>query len=282
MDAARELRRALSRRRGARGRRRGGLALCLAGLLVTVTAGAAFDLEAARDASRQAVGRTIGAYGFEDGEGRRVELARLAGRPLVVSLVYTSCYGSCSVLTRRLAQAVAAARDALGADRFTVLTVGFDARADTPARMAAFAREQGVGDANWLILSADEGTARALAADLGFRFELSPRGFDHVTQTTIVDARGRIYRQVYGDAFTTPELVEPLKELVLGEGARASTVAGWIDGLKFLCTVYDPSRDRYRFDYSVVVAALTGLLCLGAVGVFIVRAWVQGRDRHAA
>ena len=43
--------------------------------------------------------------------------------------------------------------------------------------------------------------------------------------------------------------------------------------MKLLCTVYDPAVGRYRFDYSIFVAAGVGLLCLGAVGVFLVRAW---------
>ena len=56
-----------------------------------------------------------------------------------------------------------------------------------------------------------------LANNLGFLYFASAKGFDHLMQTTVVDANGKIYRQVYGMTFDTPLLVEPLKELVLGE-----------------------------------------------------------------
>ena len=257
----------------------------VAALLLALTAAApaaAFDQAQAQAASRAAVGKVVADRVLRDSEGREVALADLRGRPLVVSLVYTSCYGSCSIITRRLAQAVEVARDALGEDRFGVVTVGFDAANDTPGRMAHYARQQRIGDAGWRVLSGDAATVNALAADLGFSFAPSPRGFDHVSQVTVLDADGRVYRQVYGDGFPTPALVEPLKELVFGTAARAATLDGWVNGLKLLCTVYDPSADRYRFDYSVFVGAFVGIVCLGAVAVFVVRAWSDGRGRPAA
>ncbi len=261
-------------------------ALLLLALLLSGTASAAstaaLDEAEAQRASRAAVGRTLAPHVLRDGDGRSVTLGELRGRPLVVSLIYTSCYGSCSFVTRRLAQTVQVAREALGEDSFHVITVGFDAANDTPERMAAFAKQQRVGDAGWQVLSTDAATARALAGDLGFSYVSSPRGFDHVTQTTVVDASGRVYRQVYGDGFPTPALVEPLKELVFGTAADARTLQGWISGLKFLCTVYDPSADRYRFDYSVFVAAFTGIVSLGAVAVFVARAWHAGRGGRPA
>lgn len=243
--------------------------------------GGELDLAAAQQASGAAVGRILSDHVLRATDGRNVSLASLRGRPLVVSLVYTSCYGSCSIVTRRLDQAVEVAREALGEDSFTVITVGFDAANDTPARMAAYARQQGIGGPYWQVLSADPATAAKLVDEVGFSYVTSPRGFDHVTQTTVVDAAGRIYRQVPGDGFPTPALVEPLKELVFGTAASGTSIDGWVNGLRFLCTVYDPSADRYRFDYSVFVAAFTGILCLGGVAVFIVRSWGDSGGRPA-
>jgi hypothetical protein len=37
--------------------------------------------------------------------------------------------------------------------------------------------------------------------------------------------------------------------------------------------VYDPRSGRYRFDYSLVVSFVVGLLCLGGIAVFILRSW---------
>ena len=237
--------------------------------------------QVALETSKAAVGRVIRNHSLLDADGRKVSLVTLRDRPLVVNLIFTSCYGSCSIVTRRLAAAVQVARETLGTQSFRVATIGFDAANDTPDRMAAYARKQGIGDADWLVMSTDAATAEAITNDLGFAYAASPRGFDHISQVTIVDAAGRVYRQIYGDAFPTPALVEPLKELVWGKASRTSTVDGWLNGLKLLCTVYDPAADRYRFDYSVFMAAFTGIVCLGSIIVFVVRSWNADRDRHA-
>ena len=71
---------------------------------------------------------------------------------------------------------------------------------------------------------------------------------------------------------------EPLKELVLGERVAGNTIEGWINGVKFLCTVYDPSAGAYRFDYSIFVGAAVGIACLGGLAWFLVGAW---RERSA-
>lgn len=232
---------------------------------------AQFDRDTALALSRAAIGRQIRDFTLYDRAGRPVRRADVAGRPLVLSLVYTSCVHSCTVSTRNLDRVVEMARDALGEESFAVATVGFDAGADTPPRMASYARGQGVTDPRWRFLSGDAPTLARLAEDVGFSYVASPQGFDHIAQTTLIDADGRVVQQVYGDAFVPPALIDPLKALLLGR--PAPTGAGWLEGVRLLCTVYDPAAGRYRLDYSIVVAIGVGVTCLGSVGVFLVRAW---------
>ena len=233
-----------------------------------------FDAAAALRISQAAVGRRIGDYRLRDRSGRTVSLARFRGRPLVISLIYTSCADICPTITRNLAHAVAAARAALGKDAFAVATIGFDTRADTPERMRIFARQQGVDDPDWAFLSADAATIEALTRDLGFVFFRSPKGFDHIAQTTVVDAQGRIVSQVYGPDVPVPQLVEPLKDLAFAtRNTDPATLSGWLNRVRLFCTIYDPAQGRYRFDYSIFVALGTGLVSLGAVAVFLVRHW---------
>jgi protein SCO1/2 len=236
-----------------------------------------FDEASALKVSQAAIGRHLSSdYRFVSGEGRTVTLGELRGKPLVVSLVYTSCYHVCPTITQTVANTVNIAREALGDASFNVVTVGFDSAMDTPERMRAYRRERGLNVENWQFLSTDATTMEALARDIGFIYFRSPKGFDHLAQTTIVDANGKVYRQVYGDSFATPTLVEPLKDLVFGRKASTKNWDGWIYGVKLFCTVYDPTTGRYKFDYSLFVAIATGLLSLGVVAVFIVRAWRQG------
>jgi protein SCO1/2 len=235
-----------------------------------------FDEKAALATSQAAVGRVIGNYSLIDSRGKTVRLEDLRGRPVLISLIYTSCYHTCPLLTKHLAQIVEVAREALGNDSFTVLTIGFDSAVDTPERMRIYAHERGINISEWYFLSADPATINALTRELGFVFFKSPKGFDHLAQVTLLDAQGHVYAQIYGDNFPTPTLVEPLKQLVFGAPAQARSVSDWVNGVRLFCTVYDPSSGRYRFDYSLFIAIGIGLVSLGAVAVFLVRAWRQG------
>ncbi|HZD51660.1 MAG TPA: SCO family protein, partial [Woeseiaceae bacterium] len=159
---------------------------------------AKLDESAALSFSQAAIGRTLGRHRLTDRRGRTLELDEFRGRPLVVSLIYTSCAHTCPMLTTHLKDVVETAREALGEESFAVLTVGFDAANDTPARMASFARERGIDLSDWYFASADAATIDALSHELGFVFQRSAAGFDHLTQTTVVDAGGRVYAQLYG------------------------------------------------------------------------------------
>jgi protein SCO1/2 len=240
----------------------------------------AFDAEAAIEYSQAAIGRQVGDYSFLDSDRTEVRLAELQGKPIVVNLVYTACSYSCPLIVQTLYSAVEVAQDALGEDSFAVLTIGFDTQEDTPARMRAYARGQGVDLPNWRFLSGDEATVSSLSKDLGFIYYPSPRGFDHLAQTSVIDAEGLVYRQVYGSDFSAPAVVEPLKDLVFGRQGDLTSVAGLINRVRLFCTLYDPSSERYRFDYSIFIALAVGSVALGAIGLILLRALLRTRRRE--
>jgi len=209
-----------------------------------------------------------------------VSLAALLGKPLVLSLVYTSCYQICPTTTRHLAGVVEKARTTLGQDAFSVAVLGFDAQFDGPLAMAQFARQQGIDDAGWYVLSADQDTVNALAKELGFVFFTSPNGFDHVVQASVIDPEGTVYRQVYGEVFDTPLLIEPLLDLVLARPKPDQSLFGdLIDKVRFFCTTYDPARDAYSFDYSLFIGMLIGGVIIVCTAGFIWREYRRGRRR---
>jgi protein SCO1/2 len=238
-------------------------------------AGSAVDAAASLETSQRAIGRVIGDYRFTDARGARLDLSELRGKPLVISLIYTGCTHVCPMTTQRLRQAVEEAQRVIGSDRFTVITVGFDVRNDTPMRMAAFARAQGVDLPGWKFLSGDAASVSALASDLGFTYAATAGGYVHMAQTTIVDHNGRVYRQVYGDDFPIQVFMEPLKEAVYGTVGSFSSLSGLIDRVRFLCTVYDPNEGRYRISYAIAMGLLAGLISLGTTAVVLSRAWLK-------
>ena len=251
----------------------------LSALLVIVLAapGGAFGkadrAERALDASKSALGRSLPDLTFTDVDGGKVRLADFRGRPLLVTLVYTACADVCPTLISNLYPAVESAQETFGHEAFTVVTVGFDVRKDTPAQMRALARSHGVDLPNWRFLSADQANLDALAEAVGFAFFSRAGGFDHLAQVSIVDRKGRLYQQVYGAIFEPPLLVEPLKNLIFGRDLPLTSFQGLIDRIKLFCTTYDPNSGRYYFNYSLFIGIAIALLCFGLVLAFLVREW---------
>lgn len=247
-----------------------------------VTPVASIDPTRAMRVSQGAIGRQIGDYHLTDQFGRPLELARLRGRPLIISFIYTSCAAACPTLTTRLGAVAKVAREALGKDSFSIVTVGFDTRVDTADQMRRYAQERGIDMPGWYFAAADQATVDRLASDTGFVYAPAAGGYDHFAQLTIVDPQGRVFRQVYGPEFEPPSIVEPLKALVLGSPAAASPAANWLNTVRLICTTYDPKSGRYRFDYSLILEILIGAMCTLAIAIFVVRAWNQTRASDAA
>lgn len=222
--------------------------------------------------SEAAIGRSMGAYSLTATTGQTISLAALRDKPLVVSLVYSACSSVCPVTTQHLISAVEQANQLFGPDRFNVLTIGFDARNDTPVRMAHFASTQGITAPNWQVASADTATISAVLRDLGFSYASVAGGFDHITQTTILDRGGKVYRHVYGDEFPIRMFMEPLRDVVHGRSASL-TVSGFVDRIKYICTTYDPGAGRYKFDYGLIFGSGLGALSLLIFGLLILREW---------
>ena len=116
--------------------------------------------------------------------------------------------------------------------------------------------------------------------EIGFVHFPSPRGFDHITQVTVIDRDGMVYRQVYGEMFELPWLVEPLKELVFNRPQSAGHfMASLFDRVRLFCTIYDPSTGRYDFDYSLFVQIAVGLTVILGISAFLVREYLRARRK---
>ena len=252
----------------------------LVGVATAQAAPDVLDQNAALRTSQAVLGHAPGDHRLTTADGRDVSLFHYRGKPLVVQFVYTGCSQVCPATTRVLAAAVREAQRALGSERFHTVTIGFNLPFDTPVAMKAYARRHGLALPSWDFLSPAAEDLERLTREFGFSYAQTPSGFDHVLQTTIVDAEGRIYRQIYGADFDLPLLVEPLKALLTGEPVAAATLAGaWLERIKLLCTVYDPSAGRYRINYAIVIEILVGASIL-AVGVYsLANEWRKHRKR---
>ena len=238
----------------------------------------AFDYDLSLKTSQAVIGKKMSNHVFTTADGKQLTLNDFHGKPLVISMIYTSCYQICPMTTRHLSKVIEKARDAMGEETFSVAVIGFDTKVDTPDAMQYFANKQGISDKNWNLLSVNENDVEALSKELGFLYYPSANGFDHLMQATVIDAQGKVYRQVYGQVFDTPLLVDPLLELVLG---RPQPEKSFMDNLsnkiKLFCTTYDPRSDGYYFDYSFFVEIFVGITVILAVGLFMRREIKKGQ-----
>lgn len=248
-------------------------AIVLAWISAPAAAQQEYNREDALAISQGVLGDSIGNHSFRGTDGQQFQLESLRGKPLVISLIYTSCHHVCPMITANIERNLEIAHEALGDDVFSVVTIGFDWQVDTPDRMRMYASGKGIDTPGWHFLSGDEASVAAISKAVGFQFFPTPKGFDHLSQTTIVDASGNVYRQVYGQDFTTQQFVEPLKDLVFDTPRDASLVDHWVDSFKLFCTVYDPNTGRYAFDYSIFTMIVVGVLCLGAILTFLITEW---------
>ena len=243
----------------------------------------AYSEDEALQLSQAAIGRDLPELEFTDTSGKVVRLQDYTGKPLLISLIFTSCHHVCPTLTRHLKTAVDAAREALGDDSFQVVTIGFDTANDTPERMQDFALKQGIDEPNWMFLSSTSENMAVLTENLGFIYFESPNGFDHITQLTLVDRDGLINTQIYGGAFELPWLVEPLKDLVLNRPqSEHNFFSRMVDKVNLFCTVYDPNTGRYHYDYSLFIQiGIGGLAILSIFAYLLVESRRARRKKRA-
>ena len=234
----------------------------------------AFDQQAALRASQAVIGKIPADYTLLDREGKPVRLSSYRGKPLLVSFIYTGCFQVCPTTTRALLNALKAAQEGLGTNQFNVVSIGFNQPADSPQALKSFARQNGINYPNWEFLSPHHSIVDRLTRDFGFSYVATPTGFDHLLQVTIVDAQGRIYRQIYGDTLSGDMLGDPIKQLINNAPMPNNVdLATIIDRVRILCTVYDPVTGEYRVKSGLGLEVAGGLTFLISMIWFFVAEW---------
>lgn len=217
---------------------------------VTITT---LDEKAAFALSQSVIGKPVGDFVLLDRAEKPVELSRYRGKPLLVSFIYTACFQVCPTTTRNLQKAVQNTVSVLGADRFNIVSIGFNQPFDSPQALKDFSVQYGISLPNWEFLSPSPAILEELTRNFGFSYVATPAGFDHLNQVTLVDAQGKIIRQVYGEKFTAEDLAEPLKVMIAGSAIppHVGTLQEIMARVRIICSVYDPVTGRYRTNYSL-------------------------------
>ena len=226
--------------------------------------------------SQAAIGRNIGEHLLLDRRERPLSLKDYRGKPLLVSFIYTGCFQVCPGNTRKLAEAVTGLQKTLGPGLFKIVSIGFNQPADSPGAMRSFAAQLSIDNPDWEFLSPPAATVKDLIGDFGFSYVPTPAGFEHILQLSVVDAQGRIYRQLYGEALSPEQIAAPLRQLLAGQpvAAEPGGLAALVERVRIFCSVYDPLTGTYRVSYGLVFEIAGGItFILWFAGLFLGEWW---------
>ena len=146
---------------------------------------------------------------FTDQLGRTSKLEDWRGKPVMISMFYSSCQFVCP----RIVEALKRTEEGL-AIKVPVLMVSFDPVRDDTAALKAMADERHIDAKRWTLARTDARNVRKLAAMLGIQYRELPSGeFNHSSVIILLDAEGRVVGKTATLGEADPAFVKLAKAL---------------------------------------------------------------------
>lgn len=153
-------------------------------------------------------------FSLIDQTGRRLALADLRGKVVVLTFIFTTCTDTCPILTARLAALQAPLGAAFG-PRLRFVSISVEPEVDTPELLHAYARTHGADLRGWSFLTGPAGAVQATVRGYGsYARRRSTGEIDHLTLTSLIDRRGRLRVQYLGTRFRDDEMLRDLHALL--------------------------------------------------------------------
>jgi protein SCO1/2 len=135
------------------------------------------------------------AFALVDSEGQKISDTDLRGQVWVAAFIFTSCPSTCPLVTAAMGKL----QTRFAADNIPVklVSITVDPENDTPAVLAAYAKEHGADPQRWRYITGDHAAVEALVTG-GFRSALGDREVNaagmidiaHTTKLVLVDGQG--------------------------------------------------------------------------------------------
>jgi protein SCO1/2 len=155
-------------------------------------------------------------FTLTDQDGRRVSLADLRGRLVVLDFIYTRCPGPCPTLTGVHAELQRRLPPALR-ERTHFVSISLDPARDTPEALRAYARARGADLSSWWFLTGAPEAVDPVLARFGVgRTPREDGEIDHRIVTFLLDSEGRIARRWTGLDHEADELLADLARVAGG------------------------------------------------------------------
>lgn len=136
-----------------------------------------------------------------------------AGRPLLVTFIFSSCPGACPLVVDECIEAARKAGKGRPAkDRPLVLAVSFDPEIDTPEKLKGHMKENHLSPRDVVFLTGEKEIVAKVVHDWGVSAGRDKKGeIFHGFQTTVLDRAGRIVAQYFGAGIEKKSLLADVR-----------------------------------------------------------------------
>lgn len=136
-------------------------------------------------------------FSFTDQNGKTITNRDYLGKVYVVEFFFTTCPSICPKMNRNLVQIQNAFN---GFENFGVASFTIDPRHDTPEVLKAYAKQYGITNPNWHLMTGDQDKIYELA-NQGFPLYVAkdddvPGGFEHSGHFALIDKQGYIRSRI--------------------------------------------------------------------------------------
>lgn len=146
---------------------------------------------------------------WKDQNNRTIQLKNFAGKPVVISMLYTTCTKSCPIITSYLKEF----NNLLSKEekeKITFLVISINPKKDTPKVLKEFEKKNKL-DKNFVLLNGTTDTVLEIASLLGIRYVKTDEDYSHTNKILILNKKGEIIHQNEG---LTEDLNETKKHLL--------------------------------------------------------------------
>jgi protein SCO1 len=143
-----------------------------------------------------------------DQNGRSINLSSLKGEFVLINFIYTTCSGTCPMLTSKMSMVEKKLAPQLG-KKVRLVSVTLDPEHDNSAALLKYANEHGANGADWIFLTGTPAQVdQYLAIFTIKRARAADGSIDHVTTSFLLGPDGRQIRQYDGIEVTPSTMAD--------------------------------------------------------------------------
>lgn len=223
----------------------------------------------ALERSEETVGRSLKNYRLVDQDGQFWAFNGFRGDAVLLMFMYTECPGPCVMITQSVKE-VLDALDENAADDVMTISMTIDPENDKPGVLKEFGREFTDSFERWKFVMADEKTMAQMVEDLGFRYEKTSNGMEHMNRLTLIGPEGKVVQHFYGTDYDPAAVADSIKASLEGRPIK-SVFSGLLDKALIYCSNYDPATNTYKVDFMFIIAVIIQYLLIMGTVIFVFR-----------